>query len=161
MIFFRISSSTSKWRQTRAENVWPTTTMVMYVTHIVTLYLYFKVGNYYYGAGHCMKPHRIRMAHHLIVNYALYRQMEVYVSLGYCKSTVYLSYASNFCNFQRPHPAQSEDISKFHTDDYVSFLKTITPESMKEHKQHAAQCTVVGLLYYCTCNGYSILINFV
>ncbi|VDN88449.1 unnamed protein product [Brugia pahangi] len=36
------------------------------------------VGNYYYGQGHPMKPHRIRMAHNLILNYGLYRRMEVY-----------------------------------------------------------------------------------
>jgi histone deacetylase 1/2 len=29
--------------------------------------------------GHPMKPHRIRMAHNLILNYGLYRKMEVYV----------------------------------------------------------------------------------
>ena len=39
------------------------------------------VGNYYYGQSHPMKPHRIRMAHNLILNYGLYRKMEVYVSL--------------------------------------------------------------------------------
>lgn len=39
------------------------------------------IGNYYYGQGHPMKPHRIRMAHNLILNYGLYRKMEIYVSL--------------------------------------------------------------------------------
>lgn len=39
------------------------------------------VGNYAYVAGHPMKPHRIRMAHALIMNYGLYKQMEIYVSL--------------------------------------------------------------------------------
>ena len=38
------------------------------------------VGNYAYVAGHPMKPHRIRMAHALIMNYGLYKQMEIYVS---------------------------------------------------------------------------------
>lgn len=38
------------------------------------------VGNYAYVAGHPMKPHRIRMAHSLIMNYDLYTQMEIYVS---------------------------------------------------------------------------------
>ena len=28
-----------------------------------------------------MKPHRIRMTHNLILNYGLYRKMEVYVSV--------------------------------------------------------------------------------
>lgn len=39
------------------------------------------VGNYAYVAGHPMKPHRIRMAHALIMNYGLYKKMEIYVSL--------------------------------------------------------------------------------
>jgi histone deacetylase 1/2 len=38
------------------------------------------VGNYAYNAGHPMKPHRIRMAHSLIMNYGLYKKMEIYVS---------------------------------------------------------------------------------
>lgn len=37
--------------------------------------------NYAYVAGHPMKPHRIRMAHSLIMNYGLYTRMEIYVSL--------------------------------------------------------------------------------
>ena len=41
------------------------------------------VGNYAYVAGHPMKPHRIRMAHSLIMNYGLYKKMEIYVSLMY------------------------------------------------------------------------------
>ena len=39
------------------------------------------VGNYAYVAGHPMKPHRIRMAHSLIMNYELYKKMEIYVCL--------------------------------------------------------------------------------
>ncbi|KAL0335768.1 UNVERIFIED_CONTAM: Histone deacetylase 6 [Sesamum radiatum] len=35
------------------------------------------IGDYYYGQGHPMKPHRIRMAHNLIVHYALHRRMEI------------------------------------------------------------------------------------
>ena len=40
------------------------------------------IGNFYYGQGHPMKPHRVRMAHNLILNYGLYRKMEIYVSFG-------------------------------------------------------------------------------
>jgi hypothetical protein len=39
------------------------------------------VGNYAYTAGHPMKPHRIRLAHSLIMNYGLYKNMEIYVSV--------------------------------------------------------------------------------
>jgi histone deacetylase 1/2 len=40
------------------------------------------VGNYAYVAGHPMKPHRIRMAHSLIMNYGLYTKMEIYVGIA-------------------------------------------------------------------------------
>ena len=38
------------------------------------------VGNYAFPAGHPMKPHRIRLAHSLIMNYGLYKDLEIYVS---------------------------------------------------------------------------------
>ncbi|GAV64590.1 Hist_deacetyl domain-containing protein [Cephalotus follicularis] len=65
------------------------------------------IGDYYYGQGHPMKPHRIRMAHNLIVHYSLHRLMEI----------------------NRPFPAGPADIRRFHTDDYVQFLSTVTPDS--------------------------------
>lgn len=34
-----------------------------------------EVGNFYYGPGHPMKPHRMRLAHHLVLAYGLYRQL--------------------------------------------------------------------------------------
>lgn len=39
------------------------------------------IGNYYYGQGHPMKPHRIKMTHNLLLNYGLYRKMEIYVRI--------------------------------------------------------------------------------
>ena len=64
-----------------------------------------EIGNYHYGMGHPMKPHRVRMTHNLIVNYGLYRQMEVF----------------------RPRLVSSAQLTRFHSDDYVNFLKMITP----------------------------------
>lgn len=78
------------------------------------------VGNYYYGAGHPMKPHRIRMTHNLLLNYGLYRKMQIY----------------------RPHKAQFEDMTKYHSDDYVKFLKDITPESSTENSKHMSRFNV-------------------
>lgn len=37
------------------------------------------MGHYYYGPGHPMKPHRLKLTHHLILSYNLYRRLEVYV----------------------------------------------------------------------------------
>lgn len=44
------------------------------------------VGNYAYVAGHPMKPHRIRMAHSLIMNYELYKKLEIYVRSLCCSA---------------------------------------------------------------------------
>ena len=44
-------------------------------------YILGDIGNYYYGQGHPMKPHRIRMTHNLLLNYGLYRKMEIYVRI--------------------------------------------------------------------------------
>ena len=48
------------------------------------------VGNFYYGADHPMKPFRIKMAHQLIVNYGLYRSLNVYASLNYLRNHIML-----------------------------------------------------------------------
>ncbi|KAK5108057.1 hypothetical protein LTR62_008831 [Meristemomyces frigidus] len=66
------------------------------------------VGNYAYNAGHPMKPHRIRMAHSLIMNYGLYKHLEIY----------------------RAKPASKFEMTQFHTDEYVDFLQKVTPDNM-------------------------------
>ncbi|KAF7084357.1 hypothetical protein CFC21_088000 [Triticum aestivum] len=57
-----------------------------------------EVGNYYYGQGHPMKPHRIRMTHSLLAQYGLLDQMQVL----------------------RPNPARDRDLCRFHADDYTT-----------------------------------------
>jgi len=71
------------------------------------------IGNYYYGQGHPMKPHRMRMTHNLLLNYGLYRKMEVY----------------------RPHKATQDEMTKFHSDDYIKFLRSIRPDNMGEYSK--------------------------
>lgn len=78
------------------------------------------IGNYYYGQGHPMKPHRIRMAHNLILNYGLYRRMEIY----------------------RPHKATQEEMTKYHSDDYVRFLRSIRPDNMTEYNKQMQRFNV-------------------
>jgi len=67
-----------------------------------------EVGNYHYGQGHPMKPHRVRMTHSLVVGYDLYKKLEIF----------------------RPGLATADDMTRFHSDDYVNFLHTITPDNM-------------------------------
>ena len=56
----------------------------------MTYYLLGDVGNFYYGQGHPMKPHRMRMTHNLLLNYGLYRKMEIYVSHCYARNCIVL-----------------------------------------------------------------------
>lgn len=78
------------------------------------------IGNYYYGQGHPMKPHRIRMTHNLLLNYGLYRKMEIY----------------------RPHKATAEEMTKFHSDDYIRFLRSIRPDNMAEYNKQMQRFNV-------------------
>ncbi|KAL8822405.1 MAG: hypothetical protein Q9191_006856 [Dirinaria sp. TL-2023a] len=78
------------------------------------------VGNYAYVAGHPMKPHRIRMAHSLIMNYGLYKHMEIY----------------------RAKPASHLEMSQFHTDEYVDFLRKVTPDNMETYPKEQGKYNV-------------------
>eukprot|EP00004_Rigifila_ramosa_P016956 TRINITY_DN4073_c0_g3_i3.p1 TRINITY_DN4073_c0_g3~~TRINITY_DN4073_c0_g3_i3.p1 ORF type:complete len:663 (-),score=117.47 TRINITY_DN4073_c0_g3_i3:30-1850(-) len=93
-----------------------------------------EIGNFFYGRLHPMKPHRIRMTHNLLINYGLYNQMEV------CRAP----------------KASESDMSKFHSDDYINFLKLITPDDMHEYTKQLQRfnvgedCPVFdGMFQYC------------
>ncbi|KNZ47946.1 histone deacetylase 1/2 [Puccinia sorghi] len=96
------------------------------------------IGNYHYGPGHPMKPHRIRMTHALVMNYGLYKKMEIFVC-------------------PRAKPATRKEMAQFHTDDYVDFLSKVTPDNMEEFLKEQAKfnlgddCPVFdGLFEYCS-----------
>ncbi|MCQ2821640.1 MAG: histone deacetylase [archaeon] len=61
-----------------------------------------------------MKPIRIKMAHQLIVNYGLYRKMDVY----------------------EPHFANFNELTNFHSSDYINYLENISinPEITEENE---------------------------
>eukprot|EP00743_Colponemidia_sp_Colp-15_P002301 GILK01002493.1.p1 GENE.GILK01002493.1~~GILK01002493.1.p1 ORF type:complete len:511 (-),score=109.41 GILK01002493.1:171-1703(-) len=70
-----------------------------------------EIGNFHYGPGHPMKPHRIRMAHSLVVNYGLNRKMDIF----------------------RPIKFPSDvEFTKFHANEYIDFLRSVSPENMSE-----------------------------
>lgn len=47
-------------------------------TKKVSYFANLDVGDFHYGPGHPMKPHRLSVIHHLIMNYGLHKKMEVY-----------------------------------------------------------------------------------
>lgn len=67
-----------------------------------------------------MKPHRIRMTHNLLLNYGLYRKMEIY----------------------RPHKATQDEMTKFHSDEYIRFLRSIRPDNMNEYSKQMQRFNV-------------------
>lgn len=74
------------------------------------------------------------MAHSLVMNYGLWRKLEIY----------------------RAKPASDFEITQFHTDEYVDFLHRVTPDNVaKFEKQQAkfnllADCPVFdGLFEFC------------
>jgi histone deacetylase 1/2 len=68
------------------------------------------IGNYNYSLGHPMKPHRVRMTHSLLTNYALHKYMNIY----------------------HPIHASFENLTKFHSTDYINFLQSVTKHNMSE-----------------------------
>ncbi|KAF9602006.1 hypothetical protein IFM89_024744 [Coptis chinensis] len=81
-----------------------------------------------------MKPHRIRMTHALLAHYGLLQHMQVL----------------------KPFPARDRDLCRFHADDYVTFLRSITPETQQDQLRQLKRfnvgedCPVFdGLYNYC------------
>ncbi|KAK2703304.1 hypothetical protein QYM36_018219 [Artemia franciscana] len=70
-----------------------------------------EIGDFSYGTEHPMSPHRIRMTHSLLVNYGLYKKMAIY----------------------RPHKATTAEIAKFHSDEYLDFLRNIQPDNIENY----------------------------
>lgn len=92
------------------------------------------IGNFYFGNGHPMKPHRVRMTHNLVLSYGLYKKMDIF----------------------RPHLLSEEDMARFHADDYIHFLMNVTPENMNEYQRELhrynvdVDCPVFdGLFKFC------------
>lgn len=42
--------------------------------------------------------------------------------------------------FQRPHKATAEEMTKFHSDDYIRFLRSIRPDNMSEYNKQMQRC---------------------
>ncbi|CAH0478816.1 unnamed protein product [Peronospora belbahrii] len=84
--------------------------MASFTKKRVSYFYHPEEGHFYYGPGHPMKPHRMKLAHHLVVNYDLYRKMDIF----------------------EPHIASAEEIKNFHAPDYIDFLQRISPNNQKD-----------------------------
>nr|XP_018266320.1 histone deacetylase 1/2 [Kwoniella dejecticola CBS 10117]OBR88478.1 histone deacetylase 1/2 [Kwoniella dejecticola CBS 10117] len=124
------------------------------------------VGNYTYYLGHPMKPHRIRMAHNLIVNYGLadeveedapdpegdgkrqLNDLEIFSNGNgsapenkFFKNSLSGSRSKSMQVF-RPHRATKAEMTRFHTDEYIEFLENVTPELAEEMTGGGVRCLI-------------------
>jgi acetoin utilization deacetylase AcuC-like enzyme len=76
------------------------------------------VGDFYYALGHPMKPHRMRMVHELLIAYGVHERLQVL----------------------QPPRATERDLTRFHSDDYIEFLKRITPETAQGQMDQLQRC---------------------
>eukprot|EP00736_Rhodelphis_marinus_P006220 Rmarinus@m.17449 len=68
------------------------------------------IGGFYYGHHHPMKPHRVAMTHNLLLNYGTFRKMDCY----------------------KPHRASPTEMVQFHSEDYVDFLRRVSPDQVPD-----------------------------
>ena len=94
------------------------------------------VGNFHYGTGHPMKPHRLSVIHSLVLNYGLNKKMQIY----------------------RPYKASAHDMCRFHSDEYIGefvimfrllrnrvildFLQRVTPQNIQAFTKHLSHYNV-------------------
>ncbi|KAJ2995853.1 Histone deacetylase 3 [Globomyces sp. JEL0801] len=66
-----------------------------------------EVGSFHYGEGHPMKPARLALTHNLVIGYGLHKKMSMYA----------------------PRKATDEELMEFHSEDYIEFIKKVTPQN--------------------------------
>ncbi|KAI3428482.1 hypothetical protein D9Q98_007307 [Chlorella vulgaris] len=93
------------------------------------------IGQYYYGQGHPMKPHRVRMANSLVLHYGLHSKLDGYYT---------------------PTRASAEDMATFHSEDYIDFLRNVSPDNaaqfareLREYNMYEDCPVFDGLYEYC------------
>ena len=103
-----------------------------------------KIGNYHFGQGHPMKPHRIRMTHNLVVNYvSRYNYID---NDGWSAPECPLIKSSRHFHVSmqglykkldvlRPRLLSNTTMTRFHSDEYIDFLRCVTPDNMSDHKE--------------------------
>ncbi|XP_068219489.1 histone deacetylase 3-like [Palaemon carinicauda] len=89
------------------------------------------VGNFHYGPGHPMKPHRLSITHSLVLHYGLYKKLQIY----------------------RPYRANFHDMTRFHSEEYIDFLMRVSPQNVQNFTKNLGQfnmaddCPVFDGLY--------------
>ncbi|WVQ85137.1 hypothetical protein IAT38_007302 [Cryptococcus sp. DSM 104549] len=148
-------------------DVTPTPSSLSHPARRVAYYYDQDVGNYNYYLGHPMKPHRIRMAHNLIVNYGMCDEEgeehgEKYVweeegkrrtndeSIGMLgggaeeawERAALRGARSKSMQVFKPRRATKGEMTRFHTDEYIDFLEAVTPETADAMTGGGVRCLI-------------------
>lgn len=81
------------------------------------------------------------MCHSLVMNYGLYKKMEIFAST----SQLHVSLDADHLDLQRAKPATEREMTQFHSDEYVKFLKRVTPSNMTSFIKEQHKCTDLHL----------------
>uniref|UniRef100_A0A0V0JBF9 Histone deacetylase n=2 Tax=Schistocephalus solidus TaxID=70667 RepID=A0A0V0JBF9_SCHSO len=79
-------------------------------------------GNFHYGPNHPMKPHRLTLAHTLVLSYDLTSKMQIY----------------------KAPKATMKDMITFHTQEYIEFLRDVTPTNLNMYSKEKLLSYNVG-----------------
>lgn len=80
------------------------------------------------------------MAHELIVNYDMYKYLDVYVRWQHGPAPAAGPPPLTNPALQRPRLVAQEEMTRFHADDYINFLQMITPDNMAEYRRQLQRC---------------------
>ncbi|KAG7196289.1 histone deacetylase [Scheffersomyces spartinae] len=80
------------------------------------------VSKYHYGPRHPMKPFRLMLTDHLVISYKLYELMDLYT----------------------PRRATKEELLEFHSQDYIDFLQSVTPDQVSKYVDNVLQRFNIG-----------------
>lgn len=79
-----------------------------------------EIGNFHYGTNHPMKPQRLAVTNCLVLNYGLFKYMNVF----------------------KPYRATFHDMCRFHSEEYVDFLYHLTPTNQPNFSKVITQFNV-------------------
>ena len=80
------------------------------------------------------------MCHALVMNYGLYKKMEIFVRTF--RPLIACTYLIS-TSAQRAKPATKREMSQFHSDEYVDFLNRINPTNMNSYIREQLKCMSV------------------
>ncbi|MCQ2816974.1 MAG: histone deacetylase [archaeon] len=114
----------------------------------VAYYYNSKVGTFYYGPYHPMKPFRMKMTHEILKSYGI------------------LNKFNHIIPEDHPEFVSKIDFTNFHSDEYINFLMSVNSENMNDMSEQllyysiGEDCPIFeGLGEFCTISGTGSLLG--